>query len=80
MNNNSINQFLQMARNGGNPQVMMMQILESQCANNPLMQNLLSMARSGNKNAIEQIVRNQFKENGRDFDSEFTEFRRRFGL
>ena len=52
----------------------------SRIANNPMAQNLVNMARSGNTQGIEQIGRNMAKERGIDFDKAFSEFRSQFGM
>ena len=45
---------------------------------NPILNNLIGMAKSGNSQGIEAFARNMFKEKGRDFDKEFAEFRKSF--
>jgi hypothetical protein len=64
-----------------NPQQILMQMMNnSRIANNPMVQNLVNMARSGNAQGIEQIGRNMAKERGVDFDKAFSEFRSQFGM
>lgn len=64
-----------------NPQQILMQMMNnSRIANNPMAQNLVNMARSGNTQGIEQIGRNMAKERGIDFDKAFSEFRSQFGM
>lgn len=46
--------------------------------NNPMMANLIKMANAGDTEGVEKIARNMFKEKGRDFDKEFSEFRSKF--
>lgn len=46
--------------------------------NNPVFNNLIKMAKDGNSNGLESFARNLFKEQGRDFDKEFSEFRKKF--
>lgn len=53
-------------------------IIEQMMGNNPMVNNLVKMANSGNEAGIETFARNMFKEKGRDFDKEFAEFRRNF--
>ena len=68
-------------RQGANPQQLMMNILESQAGQNPLMANLLQMAKSGRTADIEAFARNIAKEKGIDFDKEFSRFKKQyFGL
>lgn len=63
------------------PQRILMQMMNnSRIANNPMTQNLVNMARSGNTQGIEQIGRNMAKERGIDFDKAFSEFRSQFGM
>lgn len=53
-------------------------IVERIGSNNPMMANLIKMANSGDTNGVEKFARNMFKEKGRDFDKEFSEFRSKF--
>ena len=46
--------------------------------NNPMMANLVKMANAGDTKKKKKIARNMFKEKGRDFDKEFSEFRSKF--
>ena len=45
---------------------------------NPMMNNLIRMAKSGNIQDVENFARNVFREQGRDFDTEFAEFKKNF--
>ena len=45
---------------------------------NPIIGNLINMAKNGNTKEVEDFARNMFKERGRDFDKEFTEFKNMF--
>ena len=73
-------QIMQFIRNNGNPQQMMMNMLEQQSGNNPMMANLLNLAKQNKTSDIEQIARNMLKEQGKDYDKEFANFKRMFGL
>ena len=53
-------------------------IAEQMVGNNPMMVNLIKMANAGDTNGVEKVARNMFKEKGRDFDKEFSEFRGKF--
>ena len=46
--------------------------------NNPMIKNLVEMAEKGNTEGVESFARNLFKEQGRDFDKEFSEFTKNF--
>lgn len=45
---------------------------------NPLLSNLIDMAKQGNIQGVESFARNIYKEQGRDFDKEFAEFKNMF--
>lgn len=53
-------------------------IAEQMVGNNPMMANLIKMANAGDTEGVEKIARNMFKEKGRDFDKEFSEFKSKF--
>ena len=73
-------QILQMIRKGGNPQQIMLNLMQQQMGNTPMGENLIKLAQNGQTGDIEAIARNIFSQNGRDFDSEFNNFRNTFGL
>ena len=73
------NVLIQMIRSGRNPQQLLMQVLSQN--NSPLNQNLLNLARQGNAQEIEKIVRNLYAQRGgTDFDKDFTAFKKSLGL
>lgn len=73
-------QLIQMLRSGQNPQQLAMNLLENQMGSTPMGQNLLNLARNGQSADIEQIARNLAKQQGIDFDKEFTSFKQMLGL
>lgn len=73
-------QIVQMIRKGGNPQQIMINLMEQRMAGTPMGENLIQLAKSGKTADIETIARNFFSQNGRDFDSEFNNFKNTFGL
>lgn len=73
-------QFMQMMRNGNNPQTMIMNMLQQQAGNSPLGQNLLRLAQNNDGKGIEQIARNLCSQRGLDFDKEFAAFKQQLGL
>ena len=73
-------QIMQLIQKGGNPQQFVMKLLETQSQNNPMAANLLNLAKQNKTSDIEQIARNMLKEQGKDYDKEFANFRRMFGL
>lgn len=72
--------MIQMAKSGQNPEQMMLQYLQQQAQQNPMGQNLLSLAQAGNTADIEKIARNICAQRGIDFDKEFTAFKQSLGL
>jgi hypothetical protein len=48
--------------------------------NNPLMANLLDLAKKNRGDEIERIARNLCKERGVDFDKEFNNFKKNLGF
>lgn len=68
-------------RQGQNPQQLMLNILESQASANPIIDNLLTLAKENRTADIEAFARNIAKERGIDFDKEFSRFKKQyFGL
>lgn len=53
-------------------------IVEQMAGSNPMMSNLMKMANAGDTSGVENFARNMFKEKGRDFNKEFSEFRSKF--
>ena len=71
--------LIQMIRSGQNPQQLLMSVLSQN--NSPLSQNLLQLARQGNSQEIEKIVRNLYAQRGgTDFDKDFMAFKKSIGL
>lgn len=73
-------QLMGMLRKSKNPQQMVMNMLQSQAKDNPILENLCTLAQNGNSKGVENVVRNICKEQGVDFDTEFQNFRNTFGL
>lgn len=57
-------QLMQMMKGGGNPQQMVMGMLQQQAGNNPVLKNALNMAQQGDSKGLENLVRNIAKEKG----------------
>ena len=74
-------QLIMQIKQGKNPQELMLSILENEASNNPIIGNLLTMAKENRTADIEKFARNIAKERGIDFDKEFSQFKKRyFGL
>lgn len=74
--NNPLELMKAFMRHSNNPQ----ELLKTMTANNnnPLVENVLRMANNGNTQGVEKFARNMFKNQGRDFDKEFTDFMNNF--
>ena len=67
-------------RGGYNPQQLVLTILQNNMQGNPMAQNLLALAQSGDTAQIEQIARNACREKGIDYDKEFNNFKKNLGF
>ena len=56
---------------GQSPQQIAMQLIGN--TNNPMLNNLVQMAKNGDRQGIENFARNVLKEQGRDFDEEYAQ-------
>ena len=74
------NQLIQMIKNGANPQQLMLNVLENQMRGTSTGDNLINMIKQGRTSEIEQFARNFSKQNGKDFDTEFNNFKRMLGI
>lgn len=72
--NFNLMQIMNMMKNKS-PQETIISIIGNQ---NPIINNLMKLAKSGNKSEIEDIARNMCKEKGIDFDKEFPSFMENF--
>ena len=75
MNNNPI-EMIKSFMKQGNPQ----QLVERLVMNNtnPMLRQLVEKAKSGDSKGVEEFARNIYKQQGRDFDKEFSEFMSNF--
>ena len=79
MANMNIIQFIGNLRNG-NPEEMVMNMLQNSASGNPVLENLVNLAKNKDSAQIEAVARNLAKERGVDYDKEFNSFKRMFGL
>ena len=68
-------QLIQMIKGGQNPQQLVMNILQQQSQNNPILNNAMNLAHGGNTSALEMLARNLAAQRGLDFDKEFANFK-----
>ena len=52
----------------------------SQAMQSPMVSNAVNLARNGDKNGLKRIAENLCKTNGKDFDTEFQQFKKRMNL
>ena len=64
----------------GNPQQMVMMLMQQNMQNNPMFMNLIQLAQQGKTSDITQIAQNICKENNLDFEKEFNNFKKSFEL
>lgn len=74
MNNSNPN--LKTLLGGKNPQEVASKLLMNNT--NPIFGNLIKMAQNGDTKGVEEFARNVFKERGRNFDEEFSQFMSNF--
>ena len=77
---NNLMQVLQAIKGGQNPNQLLISMLQNQAGNNPISQNLITMAQNNDTKGIEQVARNLCAQRGLDFDKEFAAFRKQLGL
>ena len=77
MNNSVLNTIKQFVRQQGSPKELLMNFMQRSNPN-PMMSNLLNMAKNGDYKGVENFARNALKEQGRDFDNEFNQFKQFF--
>ena len=69
-------QFMNMLKGIKNPKETVINMIKSN--NNPMIKNLVNMAEKGDNEGIEKFARNFYKEQGRDFDKEYSQFMKMF--
>lgn len=72
-------QLIQLIRGGNNPQQLLMNILQQQGNNNPILNNAAGLAQKGDVSGLEMIARNIAQQKGLDFDKEFSNFKQYLG-
>ena len=71
-------QLIQMIKGGKNPQQLLMNILQQQGQNNPIINNVINMAQNGNVSGLEVLARNLAAQRGLDFDKELANLKNQF--
>ena len=77
----NIMQFVQMLKSGnGNPQPLLINMMQQKMGGTPVGDNLISLAQQGKSADIEQIARNLCASKGINFEEAFTNFKQQLGL
>lgn len=71
-------QLIQLIKGGKNPQQLLMNILQKNGSNNPILQNAMNLANNGNTGALQLLARNLAQQRGLDFDTQFANFQNYF--
>ena len=61
-----------------NPIQMFKNMILNKQINNPILKEVITKAQNGDSKGVEKFARNLFKEQGRDFDKEFSQFMKNF--
>lgn len=61
-----------------NPINILKNIVMNKQINNPILKEVINKAQHGDNKGVETFARNLFKEQGRDFDKEFSQFMKNF--
>lgn len=69
-------QILNMLKKSKNPKEAITQMVNQN--GNPILKNLIDMANKGDTQGVEQFARNLYKQQGKDFDKEFSQFKENF--
>lgn len=76
MNNNPIEMIKLFMGENKTPQQILQKMMKDN--SNPILNNLINMAQTGDSKGVENFARNLYKDQGRDFDKEFSEFMSNF--
>lgn len=67
-----MNNLINMLKQIKNPREAVINMVSNH--SNPMVKNLVEMAKKGDNEGVENFARNLFKEQGRDFDKEYSQF------
>lgn len=73
---NQLEMIKNLMRGGLTPKGIAKQMLNNN--SNPMLKNLVEMAEKGDYQSIENIARNIYKEQGKNFDQEYEQFKQLF--
>lgn len=75
----NILQLVGMMRSG-NPQNVLMNFMQQNAGNNPILNNVMGMVQKGDQQGVEQLARNLMKEKGIDADNAVQQLRNQLGM
>lgn len=73
-------QLMQLMKNSGNPQQMIMNMMKQQAGSNPVINNALQMMEKGDNAGLENLARNLCKERNINPDEAFNQIKGQFGI
>lgn len=69
-------QLIQLIKGGQNPQQLVMNILQQQEQNNPILDNAINMAQNGNISGLELLARNLAAQRGLNYDQQLANLKK----
>lgn len=78
MNNFNIPPQLMQMLKGGNPQQVVMSLLQQNSKGNPMFENIVNLANNGDCAAVEEICKNAIRSKGLDPDEMMKKFQSQF--
>lgn len=75
----NILQLVSMMRSG-NPQQVLMNFMQQNSGNNPILNNVMGMVQKGDQQGVEQLARNLMKEKGINADQAVSQLRNQLGM
>lgn len=75
MNNNPIEMIKSFMKQGNTQQLVERLVMNN---TNPMLRQLVEKAKNGDTKGVEEFARNIYKQQGRDFDKEFSQFMSNF--
>lgn len=75
----NILQLVGMMRSG-NPQQVLMNFMQQNSGNNPILNNVMGMVQKGDQQGVEQLARNLMKEKGINADQAVSQLRNQLGM
>lgn len=69
-------QIIQMMQGGANPQNLINSMFGNVISQNPMLTNMMNLAKNNDVEGVQNVARNLFQSQGRNFDEEFNAFRK----